>query len=133
LTKSSVQNPSGVNPIDIPYFLSLSLVLAFLLSLRILANPTRKGVITFDSGRFSEFSSSLIFVIDLVRRRNIPEERAGASDAEIKKKIRGYKEQVISFYFSFVGSTLILFFLFVFYKLKKPRERTMSSLHSLLR
>jgi len=110
---SSTHIPSSANPIDMPFFLSLSLVPAFLLSLRILANPTRKGVITFNAGRFSEFSSSLVFVIDLVRQRKIPEEIPVSSDAEIKKKIRGYKEQVISFYFSFVGSTLILFFLFV--------------------
>ena len=121
LTNPPSQNPSSGNPIDIPYFLSLSLVPAFLLSLRILANPTRKGVITFEVGRFSEFSSSLVFVIDLIRKRKIPEELATTSYDEVKKKVRGYKEQVISFYFSFVGSSLILFFLFVFLQIEKTK------------
>jgi hypothetical protein len=120
-TNSSSQTPSSANPIDIPFFLSLSIVPAFLLSLRILANPTRKGVITFEEGRFSEFSTSLVFVINLARKRKIPEEMTVTSDVEIKKKIRGYKEQVISFYFSFVGSTLILFFLFVFLQIEKSK------------
>jgi hypothetical protein len=118
---SSAQNQNGTNPIDIPFFLSLSLVPAFLLSLRILANPTQKGVITYDKGRFSEFSSSLVFVMNLVKTRKIPEEMTGTSDDEIKKKIRGYKEQVISFYFSFVGSSLILFFLFVSLQIEKSK------------
>lgn len=67
------------------FALVLMFVPSFLLSLRILANPTQDWI---------------ELVIRLKNR----------STTEIKTKIRYFKEQVISYYYSFIVSTIVLFY-----------------------
>ncbi len=118
----SAHNNQNQNPIDIRYFISLSIIPAFLLSLRLLANPTWNGVITFNQELESNFSSLLVNVKNLIYKKSAFIESADLiSDDERKKRVRAYKEQVISFYFSFVGSTLILFFLFIFLQIEQSK------------
>jgi hypothetical protein len=110
---------NGLSLPDMSFILALCMVPAFLLSLRILVNPTYDGFITFENGMTSNFSSSVAFVAKIIQLRRIPDEMTVLSENEERKKIRSYKEQIISFYFSFVGATLILFFLFVFFQVIK--------------
>jgi len=105
---------------DISFFITLAMVPAFLLSFRLLSNPTKQGLFTFENGRISEVSSSVHFFICLVKERKIPEEPVEFnSDNGRLLNINLYKEQIKSLYFSFICTTLLLLLLFVFLKIEQ--------------
>jgi hypothetical protein len=121
-TTPSLQTQGVTSPLDLPFILALSIVPAFLLSLRILANPTRRGIFTFDEtsgSNFSDLMSHLLRYIKYGKTTQFTVEMI--SDAERINRIRSYKEQVTSFYFSFVGSTLILLYLFILLQIEKTK------------
>ena len=62
------------------------LVPSFLLSLRLLANPTRDWI-------------------------KIITDNKDLSETEIQKRVRSFKDQVISFYFAFIAGTIVLLLL----------------------
>lgn len=68
---------------------ALMLVPTFLLTLRLLANPT------------------MDWIKNIIDCKNL-------SDSEIQNKVRCFKDQVISFYYSFIAGTIVLFLLSMF-------------------
>ena len=121
-TTPSLQSKGVSSPLDLPFLLALSIVPAFLLSLRILSNPTRHGFFTFNEAfgsNFSDLMSHLINYFKYGKKTQVTGEMI--SNAERINRIRSFKEQVISFYFSFVGSALILLYLFIFLEIQKTK------------
>src|SRR5208283_3464793 len=86
---STPQTAASYLPSNIAFTSALILVPTFLLSLRLLANPTRDWVKIIINGQ-------------------------NLSEDEIKKRVRSFKDQVTSFYYSFIAGTLLLFFLTLF-------------------
>lgn len=113
---SSSSNSKVMTPPDVSFFLTLCMIPAFLLSFRLLTNPTQRGLIKNNNGTTSGFASAVDFFINVIRKKQIFEENM-ESEVERKKNIQSYKEQMKSFYFSFICATLILVFLFVSFKI----------------
>ncbi len=121
-TSPLIQPQDVTSPLIIPFLLALSIVPAFLLSLRILTNPTRRGFFTFDEAFGSNFSDLMSHLLNYLKYGKTTQVSCEMiSDAERIDRIRSFKEQVISFYFSFVGSTLILLYLFVLLQIEKTK------------
>jgi hypothetical protein len=114
------QSPFSLN--DISFILSIFLIPGFLLSFRILVNPTFSGLVTFNSELKSVYSSIYESIDNVFHKKPFLYEKPDSiSDQNRITRIRAYKEQVISFYFSFIGATLILFLLFVLFQIIKTR------------
>lgn len=81
------QSTTDVEVSYIAFILTFFMIPAFLISLRLLANPTRAW---------------------FHKNNNISEDAENA-------RIRSFKDQIISFYFSFIASTIIIFYLSILY------------------
>ena len=121
-TTPTLQPQNATSPLDLPFLLALSIVPAFLLSLRILANPTRRGIFTFDEAFSSNFSDLMSYLLNYSKYGKTTQVIGEMiSVNERINRIRSFKEQVISFYFSFVGSALILLYLFILLQIEKTK------------
>ena len=96
---STLHNP--IDPVFIPILLSIP---TLLLTLRILANPTRNWIT--DSPKLPGLLSFLSY--DVYSKSLTP-------DLLTIKKIRFFKDQICSFYFSFIVGTLVLLYFSIIY------------------
>jgi len=121
-TNTSINQPAGSPLSFIPFFLTLAIIPAFLLSFRILSNPTDRGLITYDNGTFSGIESFLNSIVQIIRRKRINFNGYDfVSDRQLIQIIKEYKAQIVSLYFSFVITTLILLFLFVLFEIERNK------------
>lgn len=87
---------------DLIFITIAILIPGFLLTLRILSNPTKQN-------------NKKILKIIRISNPEIDEDTLQRSDNEKIKSIRDFKEKISSFYFSLIGSSILILFILIYY------------------